>query len=220
LHQRGQLRTAPDQAWMPARAEQHFTVDPPGFVWAVDVRMARALPVVGRDTYEGGRGRMLIKAGGLVTVADGQGPATDQGTMLRYLGEIVWFPTAAQSPHVRWEPVDDHTARATMSYAGVTATANFTFDERGRMVRMTADRYMGAGADAQLTRWEVVAEAWEPRGGVLMPVRGVVSWHLPAGRFDYYRWEITDLEFDPPALAHAPATRPPLGRPITSSANP
>src|SRR6185503_9255695 len=39
LEQRGQLRTRPDGTWLPARAEQYFTVDPPGFVWRVDATL-------------------------------------------------------------------------------------------------------------------------------------------------------------------------------------
>jgi hypothetical protein len=196
LEQRGWLRTAPDQAWMPARARQHFTVDEPGFVWSVDVVMKRLLPVVGRDTYQSGHGRMLIKAGGLVTVADASGPKVDQGTLLRYLGEIVWFPSAALAPYIRWEAVDASSARATMTHAGVSASALFTFDGDGRMVRMTAQRYLGAGADARLQRWEAPARAWRRMDGILIPVEGSVIWKLASGDFDYYRWEITQLEIN------------------------
>jgi hypothetical protein len=94
LRQRGGIRTAPDQAFMPADAQQYFAVDRPGFVWRVRVRMWRVLPVVGRDTYLEGRGRMRIEAASLVPIVDGTGDKLDQGTLLRYLGETIWFPSA------------------------------------------------------------------------------------------------------------------------------
>jgi hypothetical protein len=196
LRQRGALRTAPEQGWMPAQARQYFAVDEPGFVWGVDVMMKRVLPVVGRDSYLGGHGRMLIKAGGLVTVADGSGKEIDKGTLLRYLGEIVWFPSAALAPYIQWEAVDDSSARATMTHGGISGSAIFTFDARGRMVRMIADRYMGSGPDAKLEKWEVTAQVWRPMSGVVIPVQGVVTWKLETGDFDYYRWEITDVDFN------------------------
>lgn len=65
LWQRGQLRTSPTASYMPAQAEQYFSVDDPGFVWMVDVTMAHVVPIVGRDTFRQGRGRMLIRAGAL-----------------------------------------------------------------------------------------------------------------------------------------------------------
>jgi hypothetical protein len=39
LLQRGAIRTSPDGAWMPAEAEQYFSVNPPGFVWRVKTTM-------------------------------------------------------------------------------------------------------------------------------------------------------------------------------------
>ena len=50
------------------------------------------MAVVGRDKYVNGRGEMLIKILGLLPVVDARGPEMDQGTMLRYLAEMTWFP--------------------------------------------------------------------------------------------------------------------------------
>jgi hypothetical protein len=94
--------------------------------------MMRVIPVVGRDTYINGRGRMFIKAGGLVAVADGTGPKFDQGTALRFLGEIIWFPSGALAPYITWEPIDEWRARATLTFKDVSVGADFEFDERGR----------------------------------------------------------------------------------------
>lgn len=200
LKQRGLLRTSPDQAWMPASAEQYFRTDEPGFVWRVRVRMARLLPIAGRDSYRDGHGRMLIAAGSLVPVVDAADEKIDHGTLLRYLGEMVWFPAAALRPYIRWEPIDDGSARATMRYGGVEASAIFSFDEQGRFTGLEAQRYLGGGAEAKLERWAVVATAWEERDRVRIPVRGDALWHLSGGDFPYYRWEIEALEYDRPAL--------------------
>jgi hypothetical protein len=106
------MRTGPDKPWMPVVAEQYFSVNPPGFVWSVNARMKGVLPIAGRDRYADGHGHMLIKLASLLTVADGVGAEIDQGAMLRYLGEIVWFPSAALSDSVSWEAIDERSARA------------------------------------------------------------------------------------------------------------
>lgn len=201
LTQRGQLRTDPKGAFMPAEAEQYFRTDEPGFVWQVHVTMARVVPVLGRDSYLDGRGRMLIRAGGLVSLVDAQGPEIDQGTLLRYLGEIVWFPGAALRPYLTWHAIDDHRAEATMTHGGVSASAVLEFDAEGRMKEMTAQRFLGAGAEAKLTDWVVTADQWGQFEGVLIPTRGEVSWDMQSGRFTYYLWEITHLEYDPAAMS-------------------
>jgi hypothetical protein len=202
LKQRGEMRIGPEQAWMPARAEQYFSVEPPGFVWSVDVTMFRVLPVVGRDRYSGGHGGMSIKAAALVNVVDATGEKIDQGTLLRFLGEIVWFPSAALSPYIAWQAVDGTTASATMSYGGVSGEALFTFDEQGRFSGLQAKRYLGSGEAAKLEEWVVRATDWRIIRGLEVPVRGEVAWKLKAGDFSYYRWEIEDIEHGATAPYH------------------
>ncbi len=191
LIQRGGLRTARDQPYMAAVAKQYFSVDEPGFVWTVDVTMMRVIPVVGRDTYLEGLGRMFIKAGGLVAVADGTGPKFDQGAALRFLGEIIWFPSGALAPYISWEPIDDRRAKGTLQFRGVTVSAVFEFDERGRFAGMTARRYYG---DTSLETWVIPVSEWRTVRGIEMPVRGGAVWKLASGDFDYYQWEILDVE--------------------------
>lgn len=194
LHQRGVMRTAPDATGMTVSAVQHFTVDQPGFVWAADVRLFRVIPIVGRDRFMSGTGRMLIRLGGVVTVADGTGPNFDQGTALRYLGEIVWFPAAALASSLTWQPIDANRAEAHLAVGGQRVTAVFEFDAQGRFVRLSADRYLGGRT---LERWEIPATEWRVIRGIQMPVKGGAVWKLAAGDFNYYDWEVTDVEPDP-----------------------
>ncbi|NMO22764.1 hypothetical protein HPC49_23485 [Pyxidicoccus fallax] len=196
LLQRGGLRTAPDQPFMPAEARQYFTLDEPGFVWRVRVHMMRVLPLVGRDAYLDGRGRMRISAASLVPVVDASGPEIDQGTLLRFLGELVWIPSAALSPYIHWEPIDDTHARATMSWRGVSASGVFTFDAKGRFLQMSAQRYMGGGPSPKLETWVVPAREWREVHGYVIPTRGDVVWKLASGDFHAYAWEILDVEYD------------------------
>ena len=201
LEQRGEMRTGPDKPWMPVAAEQYFSVDPPGFVWSVNARMMGVLPIAGRDRYADGHGHMLIKLASLLTVADGVGPEIDQGAMLRYLGEIVWFPSAALSDGISWEAIDERNARATMRHRGVTATAVFTFDERGRFASLTARSLHERGRRTRGSRsGSSPSTEWRTVRGIEMPVRGNAMWKLAAGDFDYYRWEILDVEVNHPAL--------------------
>jgi hypothetical protein len=196
LRQRGQLRTKADGAWMPAHAEQVFSIAPPAFVWRVDATMLGLVPIAGRDRYSGGHGQMLIKAGALVNVVNAADDKIDLGSMLRYLGEIIWFPSAAVGPYIRWSPIDDAQARAELSFAGRVVSATFTFDARGRVVRFDASRYLGGGADAKLTPWFATCSAWQPFQGIEVPSQGEVGWQLAEGSFIYYRWEVLDVRFN------------------------
>ncbi|MBK9035565.1 MAG: hypothetical protein IPL61_30630 [Myxococcales bacterium] len=198
LRQLGGLRTAPGATLMPATAEQYVDLDRPGFVWSVDVMMKRVIPVRGRDTYLDGRGHMLITVGGLVPFVDSAGPTIDQGALVRFLGELVWSPSAALAPYLTWQGVDAHAAVATMTWGGVTASGTFSFDDDGRVTGFAARRYLGGGPDARLEDWRAECSAWAQLDGVEVPVRGRVIWALAAGDFEYYQWEVAALEHDRP----------------------
>ncbi|MBK6685458.1 MAG: hypothetical protein IPG45_13385 [Deltaproteobacteria bacterium] len=211
LKQRGGMRTQKDADFSSAQAEQWFRIEPPGFLWQVELQMM-GLPILGRDRYQDGAGHMWITTFGLFTLVNGRGPQIDQGTALRFLGELVWFPSAALSPRIRWEPIDDRWARAHFSDRGLEVSADFEIDEKGQFLRLTARRYMGAEADAKLELWEVPATAWGRFQGVEVPTKGQVVWRLKDGDFEYYRWEITALEFDPAGPGGAPAPAEVVGR--------
>jgi hypothetical protein len=196
LRQRGSFRTSADSAWMPVQAEQWFSTDPPAFVWRVDATMAHLIPIAGRDKYSGGRGQMLIKAGSLVKVVDAADDKIDQGAALRYLGETIWFPSAALGSYVSWDAIDDTHAKATMRFGGRVVSAVFTFDGAGRVVRFDASRYIGGGKDARLTPWVATCSQWRRFDGIQVPSGGEVGWAPPdGGAFVYFRWEILELRF-------------------------
>lgn len=195
LHQEGQMHASPDGAWFAISAEQSFRADEPEFVWWMQGRMSKVLPIAGRDKLAQGEGEMHMTAGGLVDVAFARGPKIDQGALLRYLAEIIWFPSAALRSYIVWEPIDETSAKATISFHGVTASATFQFDAAGRAIGLEARRYYGA--DGELEPWGGRMTAWSRVRGIEIPTRGEVVWHLAAGDFTFFRWEITDVETNP-----------------------
>ncbi|MPR31868.1 DUF6544 family protein [Salmonirosea aquatica] len=203
LLQEGEMRLSPEGRRVPIKAEQFIRVDEPGFVWKANLRMFSFLPVVARDKYIDGKGHMLVKAFSMFPFVSARGPKIDQGSLLRFLGEICWVPSAALGSYIRWEAVDDNCAKATMTYGGISASAIFCFDERHRLVSVSANRYMGGGEDSQLTPWVVTCQNWQVMQGVKIPVQGYVTWELPTGDFKAYDWEITDITYASPAF-HQP----------------
>jgi len=200
LKQKGLIRTNEGQPWMPAEAEQYFTIDEPGFIWKTKVKMAPLLYLVGRDKYYEGKGNMLIKFMALITVVNARGKEIDQGTMLRYLGETVWFPTAALSNYIKWEGIDSNSARATMSYGGVTASAVFKFNEKGEVINFVCKRYMTVNDQYILENYSVHLKGYEQLNGVWIPTKGEAVWNLKTGDFSVYQFEITEIEYNKPLI--------------------
>src|SRR5690606_34680662 len=96
LNQKGELKTKPSSKWMPFEAEQYFDVINPSFVWSTEVKYMPLIKMVGRDKFSNGEGEMLIKMAGFIPlVEEGKNEKINLSAMLRYMAEMVWFPTAA-----------------------------------------------------------------------------------------------------------------------------
>jgi len=198
LKQIGEMRTTPAGKWMPVEAEQWFKTEKPGFIWIADVMAAPGIHLAGRDKYENGKGQMLIKLLSLIPVADTKGKETDQGAMLRYLAEMIWFPSAALNDYINWEQIDSTTAKATITYGGITASGLFKFDVNGDMVSFEAKRYYDRKDGATLEDWFIQIEpnSYKEFEDVRIPARPAVTWKLKEGDFTWYKLEIMDIHYN------------------------
>lgn len=196
LKQEGQFRLRPEQDWMPFTAQQYFTIERPGYVWSVNLRMFPLVSVAGRDRYLDGETSIRMRALSLVPLADTSGSEFNQAALLRYLGEMIWFPSAALEPYISWEEIDANSARATISDAGVSAPATFEFNESGMPVRLTAMRENEVTGTPE--PWTATAWRTDIFQGITVPSEGEVTWNYESGDYTYIRWRITDLEYDRP----------------------
>lgn len=206
LRQRGEMQTARDGKWMPFRSEQWFTPTDPGFVWVVDVTAGPGLHMAGRDEYREGRGSMRIELLSLVPVVDAGGPKIDQGALVRYLAEGIWFPAHATARDLRWEAIDATSARATIQDGETTASGVFTFTEDGDLLRFEARRYH----DETLEDWvvEVDAGGHGELGGLRVPLRTSITWKLADGPWTWLRLEVVALDEDTAVPTSFPSPSP------------
>lgn len=196
LKQEGTFRLGPDRSWIPVTAEEFYTTDPPSLIWNARFKVA-GLPLLrAKDRYESGHGHMFGKLAGLITVFDARGEKMDQATMIRYLNEIMWFPTAYLGENINWEAVDDHSARVTFTDSGKSVSAQMFFDNTGRLTNFTAKRYREIGGKFSLDLWSTPILGYGERAGLKLPIRGQAVWNLPSGDLSYADLEITEVEYN------------------------
>jgi uncharacterized protein DUF6544 len=195
LRQKGTMPVGPGQRWLPLDAEEHYSVQPPGFVWAGTARLG-PLPVArARDMYAEGTGRMLVKVASLWPVVDASGAQMDQGEMMRYLSEMIWFPAAFLAGNISFEAVDDSSARVTLTDHGRTATGTLVFDREGKVTDFVAQRYRTPGASSPDT-WSTPITGYGEYEGLRLPARGKAVYKLPTGDLEYIDVTVTDLHYD------------------------
>jgi hypothetical protein len=196
LKQVGKFRQGPDRPWMPVTADEFFTTNPPSLIWNARFKVA-GLPLLrAKDRYESGHGHMFGKLAGLFTVFDISGEELDQATMIRYLNEIMWFPTAFLGENISWEDVDEHSAQVTFSDHGKSVAARMFFDDVGRIANFTTMRYREIDGEFSFDRWSTPILGYGKLAGLKLPIRGQAVWNLASGDLPYADLKIMDLEYN------------------------
>ena len=189
-----------EDRWTPFTSNQIATARPAGFVWDARIRMAPGVTAFVHDAYLAGEGILHAEALGLVTVADLRGTsAAAQGELLRYFAETAWYPTRLlPSQGVRWEAMDDSTARGTLTDGGTTVSLEFLFNSEGLITSVNAaSRYHGdVDGEPEFAPWQGRFWAYEIRDGIRIPLEGEVEWLLPGGPLPYWRGRITEISYE------------------------
>ncbi|MCA9859260.1 MAG: hypothetical protein KC438_06030 [Thermomicrobiales bacterium] len=195
IRQAGEFRLGADEDWMPYHATQYYTTNPPGFLWNATMRMAPLIDIDGRDRYTGGVGDIEMRIGSVVPVATASGGDLNSGALLRYLNEMMWFPAALVGSNVRWEPVDDTHARATLTDAGQSVSAVFAFDAQHRLIDMTAARWNDT--EELVLPWSTPIDQWGVFNGIEIATGGAGVWKTGPDAYTYIRLHLTEVEYDP-----------------------
>ncbi|HTB34984.1 MAG TPA: DUF6544 family protein [bacterium] len=206
LRQQGRLRLAWDGGWMPFTAEEHFNAQAPGYAWSAEVSVLPVLSLYGRDQYRDGQGRVRVQALGWLPLSNAMGASVDQGSELRYLAEMAWFPSAALGSNVQWKAGPGASAEATLRDHGRDVSATFHFGPQGELLSVDALRYLDGPEGPALEPWHVEMDPASQRdfNGLRIPARSQVTWRLKKGDFHWLELELTGLSSGPAA----PVARP------------
>ena len=196
IMQKGYIRQTPDQSWTSLEAKQYFTTGIPGFVWAAKVKMLPGISIKARDIYLDGVGNMYIKLPPFITVADASGAEVDQGSALRYLAEMVWFPTAYLNDYINWEPINNNSCKIILDYQGMMVSAVLYFNEKGEMTHIFAERYREIKGQYSLDEWVPRMSAYKEINGIKVPTKSEVIWKLDSGDFKAIEVEVTDITYE------------------------
>lgn len=185
--------------WKPFTSRQRVLTRRPGFVWDGKVTMLPGLDVRVHDAYIAGEGILRPALLGLFTLIELRGSGeVAQGELIRFLAEAAWYPTALlPSQGVRWEPLDERSARATLVDGDSSASISFSFGPDGTISSARAE------ARARTLAGSLVMTPWEGRwsnvcehDGMRVPTTGEAVWLTPQGPKPYWRGTITSLRHE------------------------
>lgn len=189
LKHTGQFKTSPNKDWTRIEGEQYFTTDTPGFIWKGTTSMFTA-----RDMYIGGAGRLVVSLFSIFNVVDGKGEKFNQGQILRWLGESVWFPTNfLPGKNLKWTAIDNASAKLIFEYAGLAVSYIVSFNDIGEITQLETKRYMG---NKGLETWIGKLSDYKEMNSVVIPTNIEGIWRLPEGDYSYAKFIIKTIEYN------------------------
>ena len=187
----GRFRLSPRGRWMPFDAIQYDACAEVARYWKMRIRMGGVLPVIARDTYLAGRGRMEARLFDLVRIVDARGPELDTGELVTFVNDaILLAPSMLLDARSSFSHVDGGAFDVAFTEGGRTVSARVFVDESGAVRdfvttdRFVQDPYRPEHPFARAS-WSTPIDGWRTVSGRRVPTRGRAVWHLPQGDFVY-----------------------------------
>jgi flagellar basal body-associated protein FliL len=201
ISQHGQFHmNETEDKWHKFTATQLVATQRLGFDWDAKIQMFPFINVFVHDTYLLGEGNLQASILGLFTVAKMHNTTElNQGELLRFLAETVWYPTSLlPSQGVVWEAIDQHSSRATLTDGKTTASVVFQFDAEGLITSMRAEArcYQVVGDKLTFMPWVGNFREYAIHQGMRIPLEGEVGWEHPEGIRLYFKGKITKISYE------------------------
>ncbi|MEZ5738271.1 MAG: DUF6544 family protein [Burkholderiaceae bacterium] len=167
----GDFRRPLTEHFNPTTANQVIAAGVPALMFSATTPMLPGIWARAYDFFADGEMEMKAKILSAFTVVDeSETPELNRISLRRWLLESALYPASLlPGGPVTWEAVDERSARAIASWAGMRATMIAHFDGEGRMTQMAADAdgdlatpYHGSGEHVARSNYQLVGTQMIP----------------------------------------------------------
>lgn len=189
LKHNGQFKTGVDKNWCDIKGEQYFTTEIPSFIWKGKIGIMSA-----KDMYLEGKGKLIVTLFYLFNIVKKEGGNFNQGELLRWLGESVWFPTnLLPNDRLKWHTIDDNSAKLTLTYNKLSLFYIVSFNEDNQIHKLETKRYYQGN---NLKTWIGECYKYKEINGIKVPTVIKASWILNKMEHNYALFNVQEIEYD------------------------
>ncbi len=192
------IKMNPDQDWMRLETYQFNSITEPFRIALMKAKMFGIIPFEGRDIYQNGYGSMLGKILNLITVVNADDKEIAQSALITILAEALLVPSYALQEYISWEAVNAFKAKGKIQHKEIEATGEFFFNEKGELITFESnDRYYNKPEGGyEKNKFSVSIGSYQDNGGVKIPTKVSVVWHLDTIDFEYWKGTIAAIDYN------------------------
>ena len=157
------------------------------------------VPFEGYDYYQNGVGGMKGVIAKGITLFHQTGEEMDKACLVTYLAESMFAPAILLQNYISFEEISDYEVKATIYYAGQSASGIFTFNEQYEFVSFTTSDRTVTNSDGTMEYipWSAVCSEYEfSESGIKYPTKFKAIWNYPDGDFVYFDGVISTVSYD------------------------
>jgi len=195
LHQEGMLRTSAKAPWAPFDAWTYVLTHQPVYICKTIFKRFPLIPLTVWTQLVDGKGSSQKYLMASVGVNEKKSLVTDREAMIRYLGEMVWFPPSFLNPDLIWEEIDQYTFKVGLYCHDQQVNGIYHFDERGYISRFTAQQLYKDNGSEIWKRCHHTYSSYHLVGKFRIPTRSKRAWELNNETFTFADIHIKDAFF-------------------------
>lgn len=196
IEYKGHFKNREEDPWKKFESVQHYTMKPYAYIWNRTFYFMKFPIAKIYEEFGNSLGTIYYKFFCLFKNFEYSGRVVNEAAVLKYLSDMLWYPTAFADPDVTWEAVDKNAARAIITKGNIKRSGIFYFNEKGYPTNFVSNRYKYRGRTKGTYEWSVPTKGHVEYDGFVVPRYGRVVWHLPEGDFCYMEFEVTNIKYE------------------------
>lgn len=192
----GEMKLSQTGSWISLNGEYRILPLTTSFKWLGYLKIFPGLEISIADQYQHGKGYSKVSLASAFEVDHGFGEEIDSSSLGRMLSEMVLVPTSLlPSTYLSWEGVDDHTARAVLSFEGHQAMAVFTFNAEDEIIKVDIKRFRRSENGYQITPFIGEFSNYQNFNGLRTPSEMRGKWIIDSKEFEWVHFRVKESVF-------------------------
>ncbi|MCK9282271.1 MAG: hypothetical protein M0P71_16770, partial [Melioribacteraceae bacterium] len=193
----GFIRTDEKSKWQELTATHFTSTVEPVFFWDADIKMNSLFGVRALDSYQKGKGNLVVKLFSSINLSTATSNEIDEGSFLRYAIETVAYPSVyLTNKNIEWEEIDSLTAKMRIRDRFNSGEAVFHFTKEYDVEKITCKRYMTTSKGAELHDYTAKLSKHETIDGYRVPTYLEAIWNLPGKDLEVIKMKLSGFRYE------------------------